>query len=118
MSVRRHKHDGVALDDGRVFIAGGADERDNEGVYSSAELFDPSKARFQAMPDMRLGRYKHRGTVFVLSSRRLLLGCNTGGGVTILYLARARWLAEGLEWRASFQPRHGCLVSASCSVPA
>jgi hypothetical protein len=78
MSVRRHKHDGVALDDGRVFIAGGADERDNEGVYSSAELFDPATARFQAMPDMRLGRYKHRGTIFVLSSGRLLLA----GGAT------------------------------------
>jgi hypothetical protein len=73
MGVRRHKHDGVALDDGRVFIFGGADERDNEGVYSSAEVFDPATGRFQAAPDMRLGRYKHRGTVFVLSSRRLLL---------------------------------------------
>ena len=78
MGVRRHKHDGVALDDGRVFIAGGADERDNEGIYSSAEVFDPATARFQAMPDMRLGRYKHRGTTFVLSSHRLLLA----GGAT------------------------------------
>ena len=78
MGVRRHKHDGVALDDGRVFIAGGADERDNEGVYSSAEVFDPATARFRAAPDMRLGRYKHRGTVFVLPNRRLLLA----GGAT------------------------------------
>jgi hypothetical protein len=73
MGVRRHKHDGVALDDGRVFIFGGADERDNEGVYSSAEVFDPAAGRFQPAPDMRLGRYKHRGTAFVLSNRRLLL---------------------------------------------
>jgi hypothetical protein len=78
MGVRRHKHDGVALDDGRVFISGGADERDNEGVYSSSEVFDPATGRFQAAPDMRLGRYKHRGTVFVLSNRRLLLA----GGAT------------------------------------
>ena len=78
MGVRRHKHDGVALDDGRVFIAGGADERDNEGIYSSAEVFDPATARFHTAPDMRLGRYKHRGTIFVLSSRRLLLA----GGAT------------------------------------
>ena len=73
MRVRRHKHDAVALDDGRVFIVGGADERDNEGVYSSVEVFDPVTARFQAAPDMRLGRYKHRGTTFALSSRTLLL---------------------------------------------
>ncbi|HTM48497.1 MAG TPA: kelch repeat-containing protein [Bryobacteraceae bacterium] len=78
MGVRRHKHDGIALEDGRVFIAGGADERDNEGVYSSAEVFDPATARFRAAPGMRLGRYKHRGTIFVLSSGRLLLA----GGAT------------------------------------
>lgn len=53
MSVRRHKHDGVALDDGRVFIAGGADERDNEGVYSSAELFDPATAAVPFHPGSR-----------------------------------------------------------------
>ena len=73
MVVRRHKHDGIALQDGRVFIAGGADERDNEGVYPSAEVFDPVRNRFQAAPDMRLGRYKYRGTIFLLSSRRLLV---------------------------------------------
>jgi hypothetical protein len=78
MRVRRHKHDGIALDDGRVFISGGADERDNEGVYSSVEIFDSDTARFHSAPDMRLGRYKHRGSVFVLSSRKLLLA----GGAT------------------------------------
>ncbi|MCU1330988.1 MAG: hypothetical protein JWN34_6358 [Bryobacterales bacterium] len=78
MGIRRHKHDAVGLRDGRVFIAGGADERDNEGVYSGAEVFDPATRRFEATADMRFGRYKHRGTAFLLSSGRLLLA----GGAT------------------------------------
>jgi hypothetical protein len=73
MGIRRHKHDAVALEDGRVLVLGGADERDNEGVYSSVEIFDPAAGEFRAGGPMRLGRYKHRGTSLPLGEGRWLL---------------------------------------------
>lgn len=77
MTIRRHKHDAVTLGNGRVLLLGGADERDNEGIYSSVEMFDPVKGDFRSGDPMRVGRYKHRGTTFSLADDgRLLL---TGG---------------------------------------
>lgn len=77
MTIRRHKHDAVTLGNGRVLVLGGADERDDEGVYSSVEVFDPVNGEFRAGNPMRVGRYKHRGTSFSLAhDGRLLL---TGG---------------------------------------
>jgi len=73
MTIRRHKHDAVTLGDGRVLVLGGADERDNEGVYTSVEVFDPGTGAFRVWSPMRLGRYKHRGTSFALADGRLLL---------------------------------------------
>ena len=73
MTIRRHKHDAVTLPDGRVLVLGGADERDNEGVYSSVDVFDPDTGEFHSGPPMRLGRYKHRGTSIWLADGRLLL---------------------------------------------
>ncbi len=73
MGIRRHKHDAVVLDDGRVLVLGGADERDNEGVYSSVEVFDPVAGEFRPGGPMRLGRYKHRGTSLSLGDGRWLL---------------------------------------------
>jgi hypothetical protein len=73
MAIRRHKHDMVTLADGRVLVLGGADERDNRGVHRSVEVFDPATGRFSNGSPMRLGRYKHRGTSFLLPDGRLLL---------------------------------------------
>jgi hypothetical protein len=73
MTARRHKHDAVAHGDGRVLVLGGADERDNEGVYTSVEAFDPIKGDFRLGRPMRLGRYKHLGTSIWLADGRLLL---------------------------------------------
>lgn len=73
MRVRRHKHDGVLLPDGRVLITGGSDERDGRGVYNSSELFDPRTGAFTPGPPMRLGRYKHAGTSLVLPSGFVLI---------------------------------------------
>jgi osmotically-inducible protein OsmY len=73
MTTRRHKHDAVTLGDGLVLVLGGADERDNEGVYSSVEMFDPAKGTFQSRSPMRIGRYKHRGTSVALSNGKVLL---------------------------------------------
>jgi hypothetical protein len=73
MNVRRHKHDAVALGDGRVVVLGGADERDDQGVYPSVEIFDPREGRFQTAKSMLQARYKHRGTAFLRPDGTLLL---------------------------------------------
>ncbi len=74
MLVRRHKHDAVLLRDGRVLITGGSDERDNEGVYRSTELFDPRTGAFTAGPELKRPRYKHQGTGVLMPDGRVLLG--------------------------------------------
>ena len=73
MLVRRHKHDAVLLRDGRVLITGGADERDNEGVYNTTELFEPGTGTFTAGPVMTRPRYKHQGTSVLLANGLVLL---------------------------------------------
>ena len=73
MRVRRHKHDAVLLNDGRVLVTGGADERDGDGVYNSTEFFDPSTLAFTPGPAMQRGRYKHQGSSLVLSDGRVLV---------------------------------------------
>jgi hypothetical protein len=73
MATPRHKHDAVALADGRVLVLGGADERDNKGVYDSVEVYDPVGGEFEASRPMLSGRYKHRGTSFPLVGGGVLL---------------------------------------------
>ncbi len=78
MGVRRHKHDALVLEDGRVLVSGGTDERDSRGIYSSVEMFDPATSRFAPKAPMRLGRYKHKGTTVLLPGGTVLLA----GGAT------------------------------------
>lgn len=73
MHLRRHKHDAVLLPDGQVLITGGADERDEQGVYDTSELFDPRAGTFRAGPRMMCGRHKHAGTSLVLPTGLVLL---------------------------------------------
>ena len=73
MRIPRHKHDAVLLPTGQVLITGGADGRDDRGVYSSTELFDPKTGTFVAGPGMKLGRYKHEGNSVLLPSGLVLI---------------------------------------------
>lgn len=77
MTVRRHKHDAVALADGRVLVTGGADERDDRGAYRSAEVFDPrangGEGSFARTGDLRLAHYKHAGTSVLLPDSSVLV---------------------------------------------
>ena len=73
MTIKRHKHDAVLLADGRVLITGGTDERDSQGIYRSAEIYDPRTNAFQALNDMCQGRYKHEGTTVLLADENVLL---------------------------------------------
>ncbi|MCB0215198.1 MAG: hypothetical protein H6648_09260 [Caldilineae bacterium] len=78
MMLPRHKHDALLLSDGRVLVSGGSDARDSDGVYASAELYDPAGDRFSAIDASPLPRYKHQGTSWLLPDGRVLLA----GGAT------------------------------------
>ena len=79
MSVRRHKHDAALLPDGKVLVVGGSAERDREGAYASAEIYDHRTGRFTPTVNMNVKRYKHRGTTVLLPSGQTLIagGSNT-----------------------------------------
>lgn len=76
LGTARHKHDAVALSDGRVLILGGSDARDR-ARYASTEIFDPSKGTVTPGPAMASGRYKLRDTSLRLPDGRILV---SGGG--------------------------------------
>ena len=73
MTRVRHKHDAVLLADGRVLILGGSDERDGQGAYASAEIYDPERNRFNATGNMHSARYKLQGTAVLLSDGKVLV---------------------------------------------
>ena len=73
MNVRRHKHDAVLLQDGRVLVTGGSDERDDKGAYNSTELFDPKTGAFTTGPVMQRARYKHNGTAVTMPNGVVLI---------------------------------------------
>ncbi|MDQ6755563.1 MAG: hypothetical protein M3004_01380 [Bacteroidota bacterium] len=73
MSIIRHKHDAVRLDDGRVLINGGSDERDSRGTYTSAELYNPVSSSFKLAGNMNITRYKHNGTSILLPNGNVLI---------------------------------------------
>jgi hypothetical protein len=75
MSIPRHKHDAVLLKDGRVLVIGGADERDDAGLYDSAEVFDPTADAFTPVGDLNDPRYKLRDTSLLLADGRVLVCC-------------------------------------------
>ena len=83
MLTRRHKHDAVLLEDGRVLVAGGADERDDKGQYNSAEVYDPESGLFSKVGDMNASRYKFQGTSVLLNNGKVLL--MGGASVTEIY---------------------------------
>ncbi len=74
MTIRRHKHEAVALRDGRVLIVGGSDERDGDGAYNNAEIYDPRVKVFTAVRGkMTTARYKLQGTAILLNSGKVLV---------------------------------------------
>jgi N-acetylneuraminic acid mutarotase len=73
MTRIRHKHEAVLVADGRLLIIGGSDERDGNGAYVSAEIYDPEKRTFSATGNMNSPRYKLQGTVVLLSNGKVLV---------------------------------------------
>jgi len=78
MTRRRHKHSGILLGDGRVLITGGSDERDDRGAYRDAEAFDLKTERFAPVGEMQRTRYKHHGTMTLLTDGRVLIAGGAG----------------------------------------
>lgn len=73
MTRVRHKHEAVSLRDGRVLILGGSDERDGNGAYASAEIYDPASGTFRATGNMNSSRYKLQGTAVLLNDGKVLV---------------------------------------------
>jgi len=78
MSIRRHKHDAVLLQDGRVLVTGGSTTRDYDERYASSEIFDPAAVKFSDGPTLNRPRYKHAGSSVLLQSGQVLIA----GGAT------------------------------------
>ena len=71
--VRRHKHAAVLLPSGRVLVLGGSDERDWDGRYRSAELYDPQTGRFSKAAPMTSPHFKFAAGVVRLDSGAVLV---------------------------------------------
>ncbi|MDP9177327.1 MAG: hypothetical protein M3O61_06570 [Gemmatimonadota bacterium] len=78
LTIRRHKHDATLLADGRVLVTGGSDERDGQGAYRNAEVFNPATGGFTAVGNMNAARYKLQGTTVLLTNGKVLIA----GGAT------------------------------------
>jgi hypothetical protein len=73
LTVRRHKHDALLMDDGQVLIVGGSDERDSRGAYTTVEIYDPKTNRTRPVGDMNASRYKLQGTTIRLPNGKILI---------------------------------------------
>lgn len=83
MLTRRHKHDAITLEDGRVLVIGGADEHDDRGQYISTEIYDPQTGMFSMAANMNTSRYKFQGSSILMKTGQVLL--MGGASVTEIY---------------------------------
>jgi hypothetical protein len=75
LTTKRHKHEAVVLDDGRVLVIGGSDEQDGAGAYRNCEVYDPQTKTFRSVTQtMVKSRYKLQGSVVRLPDGKILIG--------------------------------------------
>jgi hypothetical protein len=95
LQVKRHKHDATLLADGQVLITGGSDERDGDGAYRSAEIYNPATDTFTAISNMNVTRYKHQGTSVLLNNGKVLIAGGADRAEVYDPATRSFSLAEG-----------------------
>lgn len=87
LGTARHKHDAIALRDGRVLVIGGADRTDRN-YYATTEVWDPRSSTFAPGPTMANSRYKIAGTSVLLPGGDVLI---TSGARTVERLDVGSW---------------------------
>ena len=78
MRVPRHKHAAVLLDNGRVLIVGGSDNRDWRGKMDSVEIYDPAALKFVAAGRMSEARFKLTNAIVRLPEGKVLIAGGAG----------------------------------------
>jgi hypothetical protein len=73
LTIRRHKHAAALLGNGRVLVLGGSDERDWDGRYRSAEVYDPRTGRFSRTGFLSQMRFKLPDAVALTPSGAVLV---------------------------------------------
>jgi Galactose oxidase, central domain/Kelch motif len=78
MRIPRHKHAAVLLDNGRVLIVGGSDNRDWPGKMDSAEIYDPATGKFGDAGRMSEARFKLTNAIVRLPEGKVLIAGGAG----------------------------------------
>jgi hypothetical protein len=77
MQVSRYKHSAVSLEDGRVMILGGSDERDWNGRRQSVEIYAPANGLSRLIAPMNRARFKFPNAVAIAANGKVIVA---GGG--------------------------------------
>jgi hypothetical protein len=74
LATARYKHGAALLNDGRVLVVAGSDQRQTSGFVMSAEVYDPNTGLFSPAGSVRVPRYKIDGAVVTLQDGRVAVG--------------------------------------------
>ena len=69
----RYKHGAILLPDSTVLIVGGSDERDWQGQYNTAEVYDTKHGTFSRLEDMKGKRFKLPNGISLLNDGAALI---------------------------------------------